>query len=161
MNVSLFYSAVRCPSCSAAQGIYLLTPYPVAPELEQLEISMVMRPTGMRRRSAIRSGHRPGRSGCAGAAALCLRGLPPADRSERLFDGTVRYEISVLYGEQPLHFVLGEDSFVYESGPWYHRLRDAQPLIDALDRDIAANGTRHKTSPGSVNRGFIPAILPG
>ena len=46
---------------------------------------------------------------------------------------TVQYEIDAYYKGEPLYFVLGENSFVYKSTPWVHRLHDAQTLMDALD----------------------------
>lgn len=121
-------------------GIYLLTPYPVAPEPEQLEISAVLRPD-VENSSCESITDQVDLDALAQRIAACEASRLPTDQNGYSME-TVRYEISVLYGEQPLHFVLGEDSFVYESGPWYHRLRNAQPLIDALDRDIAAYGTQ-------------------
>ena len=124
-------------------GAFLPTPYPVAPELEQLEISMVMRPDWDAEAAPLYEvvTDQVDLDALAQLLSACEVSRLPTDQNGYSME-TVRYEISVLYGEQPLHFVLGEDSFVYESGPWYHRLRDAQPLIDALDRDIAANGTQ-------------------
>lgn len=121
-------------------GIYLLTPYPVAPEPEQLEISAVLRPD-VENSSCESITDQVDLDALAQRIAACEASRLPTDQNGYSME-TVRYEISVLYGEQPLHFVLGEDSFVYKSGPWYHRLLDAQPLIDSLDRAIAANGTQ-------------------
>lgn len=121
-------------------GIYLLTPYPVAPELEHLEISAVLRPD-VENSSCESITDQVDLDALAQRIAACEASRLPFYQNSYSMD-TVQYEINVLCREKPLHFVLGEDSFVYESGPWYHRLRDAQPLIDALDRDIAANGTQ-------------------
>lgn len=123
-------------------GAFLPTPYPVAPEPEQLEISAVLRPDADSENGSCESiTDQVDLDALAQLLSACEVSRLPTDQNGYSME-TVRYEISVLYGEQPLHFVLGEDSFVYESGPWYRRLRDAQPLIDALDRDIAANGTQ-------------------
>lgn len=51
---------------------------------------------------------------------------------------TVQYEINGRYNGKPLHFVLGKNSFVYESTPWVYRLQDAQALMDALDAMLAS-----------------------
>lgn len=51
---------------------------------------------------------------------------------------TVQYEINGRYNGKPLHFVLGKNSFVYESAPWNYRLHDAQALMDALDAMLAS-----------------------
>lgn len=124
-------------------GIYLLTPYPVAPELEQLEISMVMRPDWDAEAAPLYEvvTDQVDLDALAQLLSACEVSRLPTDQNGYSMD-TVQYEINVLCREKPLHFVLGEESFVYESGPWCHRLRDAQPLIDALDRAIAANGTQ-------------------
>ena len=121
-------------------GAFLLTPYPVAPEPEQLEISMVMRPDAENSScESITDQVDPG--ALVQHISACEASRLPFYQNSYSTD-TVQYEINVLYREKPVHFVLGEESFVYESGPWYHRLRNAQPLIDALDRDIAVNGAQ-------------------
>lgn len=121
-------------------GIYLLTPYPVAPEPEQLEISAVLRPD-VENSSCESITDQVDLDALAQRIAACEASRLPFYQNSYSMDA-VQYEISVLYREKPLHFVLGEESFVYESGPWCHRLLDAQPLIDALDRASAANGTQ-------------------
>ena len=121
-------------------GIYLLTPYPVAPEPEQLEISAVLRPD-VENSSCESITDQVDLDALAQRIAACEASRLPFYQNSYSMDA-VQYEINVLCREKPLHFVLGEESFVYESGPWGHRLRDAQPLIDALDRAIAANGTQ-------------------
>lgn len=123
-------------------GAFLLTPYSVAPEPEQLEISAVLRPDADAENGSYESiTNQVDLDALAQLLSACEVSRLPTDQNGYSME-TVRYEISVLYGEQPLHFVLGEESFVYESGPWCHRLRDAQPLIDALDRAIAVNGAQ-------------------
>ena len=121
-------------------GAFLPTPYPVAPELEQLEISAVLRPD-VENSSCESITDQVDLDALAQRIAVCEASRLPFYQNSYSMD-TVQYEINVLCREKPLHFVLGEESFVYESGPWCHRLRDAQPLIDALDRAIAANGTQ-------------------
>ena len=121
-------------------GAFLPTPYPVAPELEQLEISAVLRPD-VENSSCESITDQVDLDALAQRIAVCEASRLPFYQNSYSMD-TVQYEINVLCREKPLHFVLGEESFVYESGPWCHRLLDAQPLIDALDRAIAANGTQ-------------------
>ena len=121
-------------------GAFLPTPYPVAPELEQLEISAVLRPD-VENSSCESITDQVDLDALAQRIAACEASRLPFYQNSYSMD-TVQYEINVLCREKPLHFVLGEESFVYESGPWCHRLLDAQPLIDALDRAIAANGTQ-------------------
>ena len=121
-------------------GVYLLTPYPVAPEPEHLEISAVLRPD-VENSSCESITDQVDLDALAQRIAACEASRLPFYQNSYSMD-TVQYEINVLCREKPLHFVLGEESFVYESGPWCHRLLDAQPLIDALDRAIAANGTQ-------------------
>ena len=121
-------------------GIYLLTPYPVAPEPEQLEISAVLRPD-VENSSCESITDQVDLDALAQRIAACEASRLPFYQNSYSMD-TVQYEINVLCREKPLHFVLGEENFVYESGPWCHRLLDAQPLIDALDRASAANGTQ-------------------
>ena len=121
-------------------GAFLPTPYPVAPELEQLEISAVLRPD-VENSSCESITDQVDLDALAQRIAVCEASRLPFYQNSYSMD-TVQYEINVLCREKPLHFVLGEESFVYESGPWCHRLLDAQPLIDALARAIAANGTQ-------------------
>ena len=123
-------------------GAFLLTPYPVAPQPEQLEISAVLRPDKDAENDSCESiTDQVDLDALAQLLSACEVSRLPTDQNGYSMD-TVQYEINVLCREKPLHFVLGEESFVYESGPWCHRLRDAQPLIDALDRASAANGTQ-------------------
>lgn len=121
-------------------GAFLPTPYPVAPELEHLEISAVLRPD-VENSSCESITDQVDLDALAQRIAACEASRLPFYQNSYSMD-TVQYEINVLCREKPLHFVLGEENFVYESGPWCHRLLDAQPLIDALDRAIAANGTQ-------------------
>ena len=123
-------------------GAFLPTPYPVAPEPEQLEISAVLRPDADSENGSCESiTDQVDLDALAQRIAACEASRLPFYQNSYSMD-TVQYEINVLCREKPLHFVLGEENFVYESGPWCHRLLDAQPLIDALDRAIAANGTQ-------------------
>lgn len=115
---------------------YVFIPYSIAPQPEQLQIQLVLRTVEDTEYENITEKVDP--AALTQQIAACEASRLPFYQNSYSLD-TVRYEINALYGEKPLHFVLGENSFVYESGPWNHRLRDAQALIDALDAMLTAN----------------------
>lgn len=123
--------------CAAALGL-ALWPVRVAPPDEPPAIGRVQRVTDGAVREDITA--QLDRERLAAQLAACERARLPFYQTGYALDA-VRYEIDALCDERPLHLVLGEGSFVYESAPWNYRLRDAQPLIAALD---AAMATKEK-----------------
>lgn len=114
--------------CSAL--VFALTPYSVAPRAEQLEVWHVQRMIGDAEFEDITDSI--DLQQLSKLLADCKASRLPFYQSSYSLD-TVQYEINTHYKGKPLHFVLGKNSFVYESTPWVHRLRDAQTLIDALN----------------------------
>lgn len=110
--------------------VYAFTPYSIAPQSGQIEIWRVGRITGNAEYEDVTAQVDLEQLTKLTAACKALR-LPFYQQSYSL--DTVQYEIDAYYEERPLHFVLGQNSFVYESTPWIHHLHDAQTLIDALD----------------------------
>lgn len=108
---------------------FVIMPYSVAPESEQLEIWRMQRMIGNAEFEDMTDQidlHQ-----LTELLADCKASRLPFYQQSYSLD-TVQYEIDAYYKGEPLHFVLGKNSFVYESTPWVHRLRDAQTLIDAL-----------------------------
>ena len=109
---------------------FVIMPYSVAPQAEQLEVWHVQRMIGNAEFEDITDQidlHQ-----LTELLADCEASRMPFYQQSYSLD-TVQYEINAYYKEKPLHFVLGKNSFVYESTPWVHRLHDAQALMDALD----------------------------
>lgn len=109
---------------------FVIMPYSVAPQAEQIEIWRVQRMIGNAEFEDITDQidlHQ-----LTELLADCEASRMPFYQQSYSLD-TVQYEIDAYYKGEPLHFVLGENSFVYKSTPWVHRLHDAQTLMDALD----------------------------
>lgn len=115
---------------------FVLTPYSVVPQAEQLEVWRVQRVIGDAEFEDITS--QINSMQLTELLTSCKASRLPFYQQSYSLD-TVQYEIDGRYNGKPLHFVLGKNSFVYESAPWNHHLRDAQALIDALDATLAAN----------------------
>ena len=131
----LLCAALLCGGAAA----YFYTPYPVAPQPELLHISMIRR-TEQDAESTLTYENITDRidpDTLIQQLTSCKATRLPVYQSSYTL-GDVLYEIDVLYDEQPLHFVLGKDYLVYESAPWYHRLQNAQDLINVLDAMTAA-----------------------
>ena len=109
---------------------FVLTPYSVAPQAEQIEVWRMQRMIGNAQFEDITS--QVNLTQLSELLASCKASRLPFYQSGYSLD-TVQYEIDAHYKGKPLHFVLGKNSFVYESAPWNYRLRDAQALINALD----------------------------
>lgn len=109
---------------------FVLTPYSVAPQAEQLEVWRVQRMIGNAEFEDLTS--QINLTQLSELLTSCKASRLPFYQQSYSLD-TVQYEIYAHYKGKPLHFVLGKNSFVYESAPWNHHLRDAQALIDALD----------------------------
>ena len=123
--IVLFCIIILCGALTFA-----LTRYSVAPESEQLEIWRMQRMIGNAEFEDMTDQidlHQ-----LTELLADCNASRLPLYQQSYSLD-TVQYEIDAYYKEEPLHFVLGKNSFVYESTPWVHRLHNAQSLIDALD----------------------------
>lgn len=109
---------------------FVIMPYSVAPQAEQIEIWRVQRMIGNAEFEDMTDQidlHQ-----LTELLADCEASRPPFYQQSYSLD-TVQYEIDAYYKGEPLHWVLGKNSFVYESTPWVHRLHDAQALINALD----------------------------
>lgn len=109
---------------------FVLIPYSVAPQAEQLEVWRMQRMIGNAEFEDITDQidlHQ-----LTELLANCEASRLPFYQQSYSLD-TVQYEIDAYYKGEPLHWVLGKNSFVYESTPWVHRLHDASALIDALD----------------------------
>lgn len=140
MNKRKLLTILLCAAllCSGAAA-YFYTPYPVAPQPELLHISMIRR-TEQDAESTLTYENITDRidpDTLIQQLTSCKATRLPVYQSSYTL-GDVLYEIDVLYDEQPLHFVLGKDYLVYESAPWYHRLQNAQDLINVLDAMTAA-----------------------
>lgn len=109
---------------------FMLIPYSVAPQAEQIEIWRVQRMIGNAEFEDLTL--QINLTQLSELLASCEASRLPFYQQSYSLD-TVQYEIDAYYNREPLHFVLGKNSFVYESTPWNYRLRDAQTLIDALD----------------------------
>lgn len=109
---------------------FMLIPYSVAPQAEQMEIWRVQRMMGNAEFEDLTL--QINLTQLSELLASCEASRLPFYQQSYSLD-TVQYEIDAYYNGEPLHFVLGKNSFVYESAPWNYRLRDAQALIDALD----------------------------
>lgn len=109
---------------------FVIMPYSVAPQAEQIEIWRVQRMIGNAEFEDMTDQidlHQ-----LTELLANCEASRLPFYQQSYSLD-TVQYEIDAYYKGEPLHWVLGKNSFVYESTPWVHRLHDAQALINALD----------------------------
>ncbi len=109
---------------------FVIMPYSVAPQAEQIEIWHVQRMIGNAEFEDMTDQidlHQ-----LTELLADCEASRLPFYQQSYSLD-TVQYEIDAYYKGEPLHWVLGKNSFVYESTPWVHRLHDAQALINALD----------------------------
>ena len=109
---------------------FVIMPYSVAPQAEQIEIWRVQRMIGNAEFEDITDQidlHQ-----LTELLADCEASRLPFYQQSYSLD-TVQYEIDAYYKGEPLHWVLGKNSFVYESTPWVHRLHDAQALINAPD----------------------------
>lgn len=109
---------------------FVIMPYSVAPQAEQIEIWRVQRMIGNAEFEDMTDQidlHQ-----LTELLADCEASRLPFYQQSYSLD-TVQYEIDAYYKGEPLHWVLGKNSFVYESTPWVHRLHDAQALINALD----------------------------
>lgn len=109
---------------------FVLTPYSVAPQAEQIEIWRVQRMIGNAEFEDLTL--QINLTQLSELLASCEASRLPFYQQSYSLD-TVQYEIDAYYKGEPLHWVLGKNSFVYESTPWVHRLHDAQALINALD----------------------------
>lgn len=109
---------------------FVIMPYSVAPQAEQIEIWRVQRMIGNAEFEDITL--QINLTQLSELLASCEASRLPFYQQSYALD-TVQYEIDAYYKGEPLHWVLGKNSFVYESTPWVHRLHDAQTLIDALD----------------------------
>lgn len=109
---------------------FVIMPYSVAPQAEQIEIWRVQRMIGNAEFEDMTDQidlHQ-----LTELLADCEASRLPFYQQSYSLD-TVQYEFDAYYKGEPLHWVLGKNSFVYESTPWVHRLHDAQALINALD----------------------------
>lgn len=113
---------------------YAFIPQDVAPQAEQLEVWRVQRMIGNAEFEDVTE--QVDLVYLTALIASCKVSRLPFYQSSYWLD-TVQYEIDAHDGQKPLHFVLGKNSFAYESTPWVHRLHDAQALIDALDAMFA------------------------
>lgn len=109
---------------------FMLIPYSVAPQAEQMEIWRVQRMMGNAEFEDLTL--QINLTQLSELLASCEASRLPFYQQSYSLD-TVQYEIDAYYNGEPLHFVLGKNSFVYESAPWNYRLHDTQALIDALD----------------------------
>ena len=129
---------VLCIAVLCGALVYAFIPRDVAPQADRLEIWRVQRMVGDAEfediTSQINSMHLPE------LLTSCKASRLPFYQSSYPID-TVLYEIDGRYDGKPLHFVLGKNSFVYESTPWNYRLHDAQALIDTLDAMLANAAT--------------------
>lgn len=122
--------ALLCIIALCGALAFVIMPYSVVPQAEQLEVWHVQRMIGNAEFEDITDQidlHQ-----LTELLADCEASRMPFYQQSYSLD-TVQYEIDAYYKGEPLHFVLGENSFVYESTPWVHRLHDAQALMDALD----------------------------
>lgn len=108
----------------------VVIPRDVAPQVEQIEVWRVQRMVGDAEFEDITS--QINSMQLSELLTFCKASRLPFYQSSYSLD-TVQYEIDGRYNGEPLHFVLGKNSFVYESTPWNYRLHDAQALIDTLD----------------------------
>ena len=129
---------VLCIAVLCGALVYAFIQRDVAPQADRLEIWRVQRMVGDAEfediTSQINSMHLPE------LLTSCKASRLPFYQSSYPID-TVLYEIDGRYDGKPLHFVLGKNSFVYESIPWNYRLHDAQALIDTLDAMLANAAT--------------------
>lgn len=117
---------------------FVLTPYSVAPQAEQIEVWRVQRMIGNAEFEDITS--QINLTQLSELLTSCKASRLPFYQQSYWLE-TVQYEIDARYDGEPLHFVLGKNSFVYESAPWNYRLRDAQTLTDALDAMLPTSTT--------------------
>lgn len=110
--------------------VYAFTPYSIAPQSGQIEIWRVGRIADNAEYEDVTA--QIDLEQLAELLTSCKASRLPFYQQSYSLD-TVQYEIDAYYEERPLHFVLGQNSFAYESTPWIHHLHDAQTLIDALD----------------------------
>lgn len=110
--------------------VFVLTPYSVAPQAEQIEIWRVQRMIGNAEFEDLTL--QINLTQLSELLASCEASRLPFYQQSYSLD-TVQYEIDAYYKGEPLHWVLGKNSFVYQSTPGVHRLHDAQALINALD----------------------------
>ena len=129
---------VLCIAVLCGALVYAFIQRDVAPQADRLEIWRVQRMVGDAEfediTSQINSMQLPE------LLTSCKASRLPFYQSSYSLD-TVQYEIDGRYDGKPLHFVLGKNSFVYESAPWNYRLHDAQALIDTLDAMLANAAT--------------------
>lgn len=122
--------ALLCIIALCGALAFVIMPYSVAPQAEQIEIWRVQRMIGNAEFEELTL--QINLTQLSELLASCEASRLPFYQQGYSLD-TVQYEIDAYYKGEPLHFVLGKNSFVYESAPWNHHLRDAQALIDALD----------------------------
>ena len=89
---------------------FVLTPYSVAPQAEQLEIWRVQRMIGNAEFEDLTS--QVNLTQLSELLTSCKASRLPFYQQSYSLD-TVQYEIYALYKGKPLHFVLGKNSFVY------------------------------------------------
>lgn len=129
---------VLCIAVLCGALVYAFIPWDVAPQAEQLEVWRVQRMVGDAEFEDITSQINSMR--LSELLTSCKVSRLPFYQSSYSLD-TVQYEIDGRYNGKPLHFVLGKNSFVYESAPWNYRLHDAQALIDTLDAMLSNAAT--------------------
>lgn len=129
---------VLCIAVLCGALVYAFIPRDVAPQAEQLEVWRVQRMVGDAKFEDITSQINSMR--LSELLTSCKASRLPFYQSSYSLD-TVQYEIDGRYDGKPLHFVLGKNSFVYESTPWNYRLHDAQALIDTLDAMLSNAAT--------------------
>lgn len=129
---------VLCIAVLCGALVYAFIPRDVAPQADRLEIWRVQRMVGDAEFEDITSQTNSMR--LSELLTSCKASRLPFYQSSYSLD-TVQYEIDGRYDGKPLHFVLGKNSFVYESTPWNYRLHDAQALIDTLDAMLSNAAT--------------------
>ncbi|HIY38993.1 MAG TPA: hypothetical protein H9835_07625 [Candidatus Agathobaculum merdigallinarum] len=120
--------------------VYLLTPYTVAPQPEQLEIHQVRRVGNDAEYIDVTA--QTDAEALEQLLASCKASRLPSYRSGGYPTATVRYEIDAVYQNELLHIVLGESSFAYQSVPWVHMIRNGEEMAAGMDALISTNTTK-------------------
>ncbi len=117
--------------------VYLLTPYSVAPQPEQLEIHQVRRVGNDAEYIDVTA--QTDAEALEQLLASCKASRLPSYRNGGYPTAAVRYEIDAVYQNELLHIVLGELSFAYQSVPWVHMIRNGEEMAAGMDALISTN----------------------
>lgn len=131
-----------CAAVVCGVLLYLLTPYTVAPQSEQLEIHQVRRVGSNTEYIDVTA--QTDTEALGQLLASCKASRLPSYRSGGYPIDAVRYEIDAVYQNELLHIVLGDESFVYQSAPWLHMIRNGEEMTAGMDALTGTDTTKQQ-----------------